>query len=97
MRLKKANVQQLTGGKVKEIKDDCVIADWTIVNRKTKEKKTFTDQDVPADTVILASLVPNGELGYGSFKGDTSMIGDCVWIRRGIDAIQDGFRLGMRF
>jgi len=97
LRLKKANVQQLTYGQVKEITDEGVIADWTIVNRKTKSKQEFKNEIVPADTIILARLVPNKELKYGSFKGDTSMIGDCVWVRRGIDAIQDGYRLGMRF
>jgi hypothetical protein len=97
LRLKQANVQQLTNGQVKEIKDKGVVADWTIVNRKTKEKQQFKNQTVPADTVILAKLIPNKELGYGSFKGDIAMIGDCVWVRRGIDAIQDGYRLGMRF
>jgi 2-enoate reductase len=97
LRLKKANVQQLTYGKIKEIKDDSIVADWKIVDRKTKEKQEFNDQSIPADTVILAQLIPNTDLGYGSFKGDTAMIGDCVWVRRGFDAIQDGFRLGMRF
>jgi 2,4-dienoyl-CoA reductase (NADPH2) len=97
LRLKKANVQQLTYGKVKEIKDDGVIADWMIFNRKTKEKTPFKDQTVPADTVILAQLVPNTELGYGVYKSDVAKIGDCVLVRRGIDAIQDGYRLGMRF
>jgi 2,4-dienoyl-CoA reductase (NADPH2) len=97
LRLKQANVQQLTYGKVKEITDEGVVADWLIVNRKTKERKEFKNKTIPADTVILAKLVPNKELGFGSFKGDTSMIGDCVWVRRGIDAIQDGYRLGMRF
>ncbi len=97
LRLKQAKVQQLTFGQVKEIKDDGVIADWTIVDRKKKEKIPFKDQTIPADTVILAQLVPNKELGYGAIKGDVSKIGDCVWIRRGIDAIQDGYRLGMRF
>ena len=97
LRLKQAKVQQLTYGKVKEITDNGVVADWMLVNRKTKEKKEFKDQIIPADTVILAELVPNQELGYGSFKGDTAMIGDCVWVRRGFDAIQDGYRLGMRF
>lgn len=97
LRLKKANVQQLTYGEIKEIKDDSVVANWKIVNRKTKEKQEFSGQSIPADTVILAQLVPNKDLGYGSFKGDTAMIGDCVWVRRGFDAIQDGYRLGMRF
>ena len=97
LRLKQAKVQQLTSGKIKEITDEGVVADWTIFDRKTKEKTKFENKTVPADTVILANLVPNEELGYGAFKGDTSMIGDCVWVRRGIDAIQDGYRLGMRF
>ena len=97
LRLKNANVQQLTFGKVKEITDESVIADWTIVDRKTKEKQHFRDQVIPADTVILARLVPNKEFNHNSYEGDTSMIGDCLWVRRGIDAIQDGYRLGMRF
>jgi len=97
LRLKQAKVQELTFGQVKEIGDDGVMADWTIVDRKTKEKIPFKDQIIPADTVILARLVPNKELGYGALKGDVAMIGDCVWVRRGIDAIQDGYRLGMRF
>lgn len=97
LRLKQAKVQQCTNAKLHEITDKGVKADWMIVDKKTKEKKQFKDQTVPADTVILARLVPNKELGYGSFKGDTAMIGDCVWVRRGFDAIQDGYRLGMRF
>jgi len=97
LRLAQAKVKELTFGKVKEITDKGVVADWTIVDRKTKQKQEFKDQTVPADTVILARLVPNKELGYGAFKGDTAIIGDCVWVRRGIDAIQDGYRLGMRF
>lgn len=97
LRLKKANVQQLTYGQVKQITDKSIVADWVIRNRKTKEKQEFNDQSIPADTVILAQLVPNTDLGYGSYKGDTAMIGDCVWVRRGFDAIQDGYRLGMRF
>ena len=97
LRLKQAKVQQCTNAKLKEITDKGVIADWTIVDKKTKEKKQFKAQTVPADTVILARLIPNKDLGYGSFKGDTAMIGDCVWVRRGFDAIQDGYRLGMRF
>ena len=90
-------MHQLTFGKVKEITDKTVVADWTIVDRKTKEKKKYTDTVINVDTIILANLVPNEELSYGAFKGDVSMIGDCVWVRRGIDAIQDGYRLGMRF
>jgi 2,4-dienoyl-CoA reductase (NADPH2) len=97
LRLKKADVRQLTFGKVKEITDKNIVADWVIRDRKTKEKQEFKDQSIPADTVICARLVPNRELGYGSFKGDSAMIGDCVWVRRGFDAIQDGYRLGMRF
>jgi 2,4-dienoyl-CoA reductase (NADPH2) len=97
LRLKQANVQQMTYGEVKKITDNSVVADWKIVDRKTKEKQEFKDQTIPADMVILARLVPNKDLGYGSFRGDTAMIGDCVWVRRGFDAIQDGYHLGMRF
>ncbi len=97
LRLKEANVHQLTFGKVKEITDKTVVADWTIVDRKTKEKKKYTDTVINVDTVILATLIPNIDLGYGAYSGDTSKIGDCLWVRRGIDAIQDGYRLGMRF
>ena len=98
LRLRHAKVKELTSGLVKEINDDSIIADWTTFNRKTKEKTKFENQIVPADTVILAKLVPNQELKYGALKkSDISMIGDCVWVRRGIDAIQDGYRLGMRF
>ncbi|MBC8204396.1 MAG: FAD-dependent oxidoreductase [FCB group bacterium] len=97
LRLKQAKVGELTYGEVKEITDSGVKANWTIVDKKTKAKQKFADQLVPADTVILAKLVPNKELGYGVCKGDVSMIGDCLGVRRGIDAIQDGYRLGMRF
>ncbi len=97
LRLKKGKARELTYGKVKEITDAGVLADWTLVERKTKQKQEFKDQLIPADTVLLARLVPNKDLGYGSFNGDTAMIGDCVWVRRGFDAIQDGYRLGMRF
>jgi 2,4-dienoyl-CoA reductase (NADPH2) len=98
LRLNKAGVKQLTFGTVKEIKDGSIVADWTVVDKKTKTKEKFENQTVPADTIILATLVPNKELDYGSAgKADTSKIGDCLWVRRGIDAIQDGYRLGMRF
>ncbi len=97
LRLRKGNVRELTYGKVKEITDEGVVADWTLVDRKSKQRQEFKDQTIPADTIILARLVPNKDLGYGSLKGDVAMIGDCVWVRRGFDAIQDGYRLGLRF
>ena len=98
LRLKQAKVKELTYGTVKEITDTGIVADWSVSNRETKEKQEFRNQNIPADTVILAKLIPNQELRYGSAKKtDKSMIGDCVWVRRGIDAIQDGYRLGMRF
>jgi hypothetical protein len=97
LRLKQGNIQQLTHGKVKEIRPDAVLADWMTVDPKTKEKQKFASQTVSADTVILATLAPNTELSYASYNHDAAMIGDCVWVRRGIDAIQDGYRLGMRF
>ena len=97
LRLKQGAVKELTYGTVKEIRDDGVLASWTLFNKKTREKTKFAEQIVPADTVILANLVPNKELSYGAYKGDVSVIGDSMWVRRGIDAIQDGYRLGMRF
>ena len=97
LRLKKAGVIECTYGKAHEITDKGVRADWMTVNKKTKEKKKFTNEVVGADTVILANLVPAKELNYGVYKGDVSKIGDSLWVRRGIDAIQDGVRLGMRF
>lgn len=97
LRLKEAKVKELTYGKVKEIRDDCVIADFILVDKKTKEKKRFEDQSIPADTVILATLVPNLDISYGAYDCDTAKIGDSLWVRRGIDAIQDGYRIGMRY
>ncbi len=97
LRLGQAKVRELTYGKVKEITDSGLVADWMTVDKKTKEKTKFVDQSVPADTIILANLVQNKELAYGVCDGDVAMIGDCVWVRRGIDAIQDGYRLGMRY
>ncbi len=97
LRLKQAKVGQLTYGKVKEITEEGLIADWMLVDTKTKEKTKFVNQMVPADMIILASLVPNEDLNYGIYSGDVAKIGDCLWVRRGIDAIQDGYRLGMRF
>ncbi len=97
LRLKEEKVQQLTYAEVKVITDEGVLASWKIFDRKTKKKESFKDQVVKADTVILATLVPNEEINYGASKGDVAKIGDCLWVRRGIDAIQDGYRLGMRF
>jgi 2,4-dienoyl-CoA reductase (NADPH2) len=97
LRLQKAGVRELTSGSVEEITDKGVVASWTIVDRKTKESKEFKSQTVPADTVVLATLVPNRELGYAASKNDVSMIGDCLKVRRGLNAILDGFRLGMRY
>lgn len=97
LRLREAGVAELTNGEVHEIEDGAVVASWMIEDKKTREKQAFKKQRVPADTVILATLVPNKELSYSCYKGDVAMIGDCVWVRRGIDAIQDGYRLGMRF
>ncbi len=97
LRLNQAKVRQLTYGKVKEITDAGIVADWMTVDSKTKEKQKFTDQAVPADTIILANLVSNMELAYGVSDCDVAIIGDSLWVRRGIDAIQDGYRLGMRY
>jgi 2,4-dienoyl-CoA reductase (NADPH2) len=97
LRLGKAGVKELTQGRVEQIADDAVVASWTVVDRKTKEVQEYRSQKIPADTVILATLAPNKELGFNVSKGDVAMIGDCLKVRRGLNAIQDGFRLGMRF
>lgn len=54
------------------------------------------EETMKADTVVLALLVPNGEIGYGTYQTrDVYMIGDCVQVRRGYAAVHDGYRMGM--
>lgn len=71
---------------VKEIRDKEVVVEGP-------EKKEIT---IPADSVVLANLVPSKEIGYGKYAKEVYMIGDCVLVRRGTAAIRDGYKMGMR-
>ena len=85
-KLKEGNVAQVVQSTVKEIRDKEVVVEGP-------DKKETT---IPADSVVLANLVPNKELGYGQYAKDVYMIGDCVLVRRGTAAIWDGYKMGMR-
>jgi 2,4-dienoyl-CoA reductase (NADPH2) len=85
-KLKEGNVVQMVQSAVKEIRDKEVVVEGP-------EKKETT---VPADSVILANLVPNKEVGYGKYAKDVYMVGDCIIVRRGTAAIRDGYKMGMR-
>jgi len=60
--------------------------------------KDGTEQTIEADTVVLAvGAKPNIEL-FESLKEkvpEILLVGDCVEPRRIIDAISDGFRIGL--
>ena len=71
---------------VKEIRDKEVVVEG-------QDRKETT---IPADSVVLANLVPNKEVGYGKYAKDIYMVGDCVHVRRGTAAIRDGYKMGMR-
>jgi 2,4-dienoyl-CoA reductase (NADPH2) len=85
-KLKEGNVAQVVQSTVKEIRDEDVVVEGP-------DKK---ETAIPADTVVLANLVPNKELGYGKLGHDVYMIGDAVIVRRGTAAIRDGYKMGMR-
>ena len=84
--MKEGNVTQVVLSMVKEIRDKEVLVEGP-------DKKETT---IPADSVVLANLVPNKEVGYGKYAKDVYMIGDCVMVRRGTAAIRDGYKMGMR-
>jgi 2,4-dienoyl-CoA reductase (NADPH2) len=85
-KLKEENVAQVTQSVVKEIRDKEVVVEGP-------DKKETT---IPADTVVLANLIPNKEIGYGKYAKEVYMIGDSVLVRRGTAAIRDGYKMGMR-
>jgi 2,4-dienoyl-CoA reductase (NADPH2) len=85
-KLKEGNVAQVTQSLVKEIRDREVVVEGP-------DKKEVT---LPADTVVLANLIPNQEIGYGKYAKEVYMIGDAVLVRRGTAAIRDGYKMGMR-
>ena len=85
-KLKEGGVVQVALSTVKEIRDKEVVVEGP-------EKKQTT---IPADTVVLADLVPNRELPYGKYANEVFMIGDCIMVRRGTAALRDGYKMGMR-
>jgi hypothetical protein len=85
-KLKEGNVVQMVQSAVKEIRDKEVVVEGP-------DKKETT---IPADSVVLANLIPNKEVGYGKYAKDVYMIGDAVQVRRGTAAIRDGYKMGMR-
>ena len=85
-KMKEGNVAQVTQSVVKEIRDKEVVVEGP-------DKKETT---IPADTVVLANLIPNKEIGYGKYAKEVYMIGDSVLVRRGTAAIRDGYKMGMR-
>jgi pyruvate/2-oxoglutarate dehydrogenase complex dihydrolipoamide dehydrogenase (E3) component len=85
-KLKEGKVVQMVQSAVKEIRDKEVVVEGP-------DKK---ESIIPADTVVLANLIPNKEVGYGKYAKDVYMIGDCVMVRRGTAAIRDGYKMGMK-
>ncbi len=85
-KLKEGGVALVVQSAVKEIRDKEVVVEGP-------DKKETT---IPADTVILANLVPDRTIGYGKYAKDVYMVGDCVQVRRGTAAIRDGYKMGMR-
>lgn len=86
LKLKDGNVTQVTKTKVKEITDQGVL----VITPEGKE------ETIPADTVVMAMLVPNRSVKYGKYAKDVYMVGDAVQVRRAYGAIHDGYRIGMR-
>lgn len=86
LKLKDGNVTQVTKTRVKEITDQGVL----VITPEGKE------ETIPADTVVMAMLVPNRSVKYGKYAKDVYMVGDAVQVRRAYGAIHDGYRIGMR-
>ena len=85
-KMKEGNVVQVTQSTVKEIRDKEVVVEGP-------DKKEST---LPADSVVLANLIPDKTVGYGKYAKEVYMIGDCIQVRRGTAAIRDGYKMGMR-
>jgi 2,4-dienoyl-CoA reductase (NADPH2) len=86
LKLKDGKVAQITKTKVKEINDQGVVV-------TTPEGK---EETIPADTVVIAMLVPNKSVRYGKYAKEVSLVGDAVQVRRAYAAIHDAYRMGMR-
>jgi len=86
LKLKDGKVAQVTKTKVKEVSDQGV----QVITPEGKE------ETIPADTVVIAMLVPNRSVNYGKYAKEVYMVGDAIQVRRAYAAIHDGYRMGMR-
>jgi pyruvate/2-oxoglutarate dehydrogenase complex dihydrolipoamide dehydrogenase (E3) component len=86
-KLREGNVQQYTSAKVKKIKDEGV----KIITAEGK-------QVIPADTVVIATMVSNDDLFFKlyDFCEEMYLIGDSASPRNQTQAIREGFLIGMR-
>jgi len=88
IRLKNAQVKIITGAKCKEIREKSLV----ILDDEGQR------QTIDGETVVLAAgFRPNRELcqTIGTLVHDTYVIGDCVKAGRIMDAMADGFRVGL--
>ena len=83
MKLKAGGAALVTLAEVLEITDEGV-----------RVKTPDGEQTIPADTVVLAEMLEHDLLSKAR-KG-VSTIGDALLVRRGNNAILDGYRMGMR-
>jgi 2,4-dienoyl-CoA reductase (NADPH2) len=84
-KLKEGGVTQYTRHKIKELKPEGVLA------QDAEGKEVM----IPCDTIVLANMVPDGELKCE--KGDVYTIGDAIVTRRANAALHDAYRLAMTF
>ena len=81
-------VETLTKTKVKEIKDQMIIAE-----REGQEVELGK-----VDGIVLAIGYRPNEALFNSLKGkvpDLHAVGDCVKPQKAFEAIQDGFKIGL--
>ena len=91
-KLKEGGVTQYTRHKIKQLSPEGVLAEDPEGNEVT----------IACDTIILANMAPNRELGgngRGSVysKGAVYTVGDAMVTRRANGALHDGYRLAMTF
>jgi len=84
---------------MKKLKDEHAVVVRNVEIEEITEKGVVIhgpegDQLIEADTVIVAYMKPNQELADAK-KGIFS-VGDCITVRRGANAIWDGYKMGMR-
>lgn len=86
-KLREGNVQLYTSARVKKIKDESV-----------KIITAEGEQTIPADTVVIATMVSNDSLFFQlyDFCEEMYLIGDSAAPRNQTQAIREGFLTGMR-